>query len=101
METSLRDANRPAGAAVASLPGGSRLKGQFARRLLRLRFLRGKANSTLCRVGSHITRFEACSAFTAHYGPPARRDAPRRVDLEGFDGFIASTAAPIAIVWSD
>ena len=35
------------------------------------------------------------------YGLPARRTAKRPVFLEGFDGFVTSTAAPIATGWSD
>ena len=54
-----------------------------------------------CEVGVHIGRFEACSTFTARYGLSARRAAKRPVCLEGSDGFVTSTAAPIATGWSD
>ena len=37
----------------------------------------------------------------SRYGLPARRTAMRPVCLEGSDGFVASTAAPIATGWSD
>jgi hypothetical protein len=37
----------------------------------------------------------------SRYGLPARRAAKRPVCLEGFDGFVTSTAAPIATGWSD
>ncbi len=53
------------------------------------------------RVGSHIITFEACSVFTARYGLTTRRTAFRYVCLEGSDGFVTSTAAPIASGWSD
>jgi hypothetical protein len=53
------------------------------------------------RVGTHVRILEACSAFTSRYGLPTRHAAMRRVFLEGFDGFVASTAAPIATGWSD
>ena len=48
-----------------------------------------------------IGRFEACSTFTACYGLSARRVAKRPICLEGSDGFVTSTAAPIATGWSD
>ncbi len=53
------------------------------------------------RVGSHVWTNEACSVFTTRYGLPTRRTAKRYVCLEGSDGFVASTAAPIASGWSD
>ena len=37
----------------------------------------------------------------SRYGLPARRIAKRPVCLEGSDGFVTSTAAPIATGWSD
>ena len=37
----------------------------------------------------------------SRYGLPVRRTASRYVCLEGSDGFVASTAAPIATGWSD
>ena len=52
-------------------------------------------------VGSHIRRFEACSSVHSRYGLPARRTAKRTCCLEGSDGFVTSTAAPIATGWSD
>jgi hypothetical protein len=45
--------------------------------------------------------FEACSVFTTRYGLTTRRTAFRYVCLEGSDGFVTSTAAPIASGWSD
>jgi len=53
------------------------------------------------RVGSHITLFEACSAFT--HVPACMLAKPPKVALytEGFDSFVTSTAAPIATGWSD
>ena len=53
------------------------------------------------RVGSHVKTFEACSVFTTRYGLPTRCTAKRYTCLEGFDGFVTSTAAPIASGWSD
>jgi hypothetical protein len=53
------------------------------------------------RVGSHVKPFEACSVFTARYGLPTRCTARRRMCLEGSDGFVTSTAAPIASGWND
>ena len=37
----------------------------------------------------------------SRYGLPVRRTASRYVCLEGSDGFVTSTAAPIATGWSD
>jgi hypothetical protein len=37
----------------------------------------------------------------SRYGLPARWTAKRPMFLEGFDGFVTSTAAPIATGWSD
>ena len=55
----------------------------------------------LARVGSHISRFEACSAFT-HVTACLLAESPYAIlSIEGFDGFVTSTAAPIATGWSD
>jgi len=53
------------------------------------------------RVGSHITLFEACSAFT--HVPACMLAKPPKVALytEGFGSFVTSTTAPIATGWSD
>jgi len=53
------------------------------------------------RVGSHITLFEACSAFT--HVPACMLAKPPKAALytEGFDSFVTSTAAPIATGWND
>jgi hypothetical protein len=53
------------------------------------------------RVGSHITAFEACSAFTRVTACGLAESLERPVFLEGFDGFVTSAAAPIATGWSD
>src|SRR3954454_12303100 len=53
------------------------------------------------RVGSHVKPFEACSVFTTRYGLTTRCTAERYICLEGSDGFVTSTAAPIASGWSD
>ena len=39
--------------------------------------------------------------FTTRYGLPTRCTAERYICLEGSDGFVTSTAAPIASGWSD
>ena len=53
------------------------------------------------RVGSHVNSFEACSAFTRVTACSTRCTAKRYICLEGSDGFVTSTAAPIASGWSD
>lgn len=53
------------------------------------------------RVGSRIISFEACSAFTARYGLPARQVTNVTLYTEDSGGFVASTAAPVATGWSD
>ncbi len=46
-------------------------------------------------------RFEACSAFT-HVTACLLAESPKRPSsIEGFDGFVTSTTAPIATGWSD
>ena len=54
-----------------------------------------------CRVGVHIGRFEACSTFTHVTACRLAVSPERYIFLEGFDGFVTSTAAPIATGWSD
>ena len=54
-----------------------------------------------CRVGVHIGRFEACSTFTRVTACLLAAWPKPRVSLEGSDGFVTSTAAPIATGWSD
>ena len=54
-----------------------------------------------CRVGVHIGRFEACSTFTRVTACLLAASPKRRIYLEGSDGFVTSTAAPIATGWSD
>jgi hypothetical protein len=53
------------------------------------------------RVGSHITLFEACSAFT--HVPACMLAKPPKAALytEGFGSLVTSTTAPIATGWSD
>lgn len=53
------------------------------------------------RVGSRIISFEACSAFTARYGLPARQVTFVTLYTEDSDGSVTFTAAPIATGWSD
>ena len=52
------------------------------------------------RSAPHWT-FRGLLDVHACYGLSARRAAKRPVCLEGSDGFVASTAAPIATGWSD
>ena len=54
-----------------------------------------------CRVGAHIGRFEACSTFTRVTACLLAASPKRHICLEGSDGFVTSTAAPIATGWSD
>ncbi len=54
-----------------------------------------------CRVGVHIGRFEACSTFTRVTACLLAASPKRHMCLEGSDGFVTSTAAPIATGWSD
>jgi len=54
-----------------------------------------------CRVGIHVKCFEACSAFTC-VTACLLAESPRAIlSIEGFDGFVTSTAAPITTGWSD
>lgn len=62
---------------------------------------RRRASPIQWRVGSHIKTFEACSVFPARYGLTTRCTAKRYMCLEGSDGFVTSTAAPIASGGSD
>jgi len=58
--------------------------------------------SPCCRwVGSRITLFKACSAFTARYGLPTRQVTIMTFYTKGFDCFVTSAATPIATGWSD
>jgi len=80
--------------AVATTP--TRALGLFARLSQRLR-----PSLFLSQVGSRIALFEACSAFT-HVTACMLAESPEVIlSIEGFNGFIASTAAPIATGWSD
>ena len=54
-----------------------------------------------CKVGVHIGRFEACSTFTCVTACRLAASPKRHICLEGSDGFVTSTAAPIATGWSD
>ena len=53
------------------------------------------------REGSCVNRFEACSAFTSRYGLHARQVTYVTLYTGGSDGFVSSTAAPIASGWSE
>ena len=53
------------------------------------------------RVGSHVECFEACSAFTYVAACLLAESPKATLSIEGFDGFVTSTAAPIATGWSD
>ena len=53
------------------------------------------------KVGVHIGRFDACSTFTCVTACRLAASPNRHICLEGSDGFVTSTAAPIATGWSD
>ena len=52
-------------------------------------------------VGSCITCFEACSAFTRVTTCRLAESPYATLFTGGFSGFVASTAAPIATGWSE
>src|SRR6266702_3552422 len=52
-------------------------------------------------VGSCITFFEACSAFTRVTTCRLAESPYATLYIGGSDGFVVSTAAPIATGWSD
>jgi hypothetical protein len=52
-------------------------------------------------VGLPIKLFEDCSTFTRVTACLLAGSPMRSIFLEGFDGFVTSTAAPIATGWSD
>jgi hypothetical protein len=62
---------------------------------------RRRPSPSECKVGVHIGRFEACSTFTRITACRLAASPKRRICLEGSDGFVTSTAAPIATGWSD
>ena len=53
-----------------------------------------------CRVGLHIVRFEACSAFTRVAACTLARSPMRDPLTEGFRHFVTSMPAPVASGWS-
>ncbi len=62
---------------------------------------RQRPSPSLWRVGSHIVRFEACSAFT-HVAACLLAEPPKAaLYIEGSGSFVTSTAAPIATGWSE
>ena len=54
-----------------------------------------------CRVGVHIGHFEACSTFTRVTACRLAASPKRHICLEASDGFVTSTAVPIAAGWSN
>ena len=62
---------------------------------------RQRPSPSECKVGVHIGRFEACSTFTCVTACRLAASPKRHICLEGSDGFVTSTAAPIATGWSD
>ena len=62
---------------------------------------RRRPSPSECKVGVHIGRFEACSTFTCVTACRLAASPKRHICLEGSDGFVTSTAAPIATGWSD
>ena len=53
------------------------------------------------RVGLHIDRFEACSAFTRVAACTLALSPIRDTLIEGFSHFVTSMTAPIASGWSE
>jgi hypothetical protein len=53
------------------------------------------------RVGSHITLFEACSAFTHVPACMLAKPPLAALYIRGFGSLVTSTTAPIATGWSD
>ncbi len=62
---------------------------------------RQRPSPSECKVGVHIGRFEACSTFTCVTACRLAASPKRHICLEGSNGFVSSTAAPIATGWSD
>lgn len=62
---------------------------------------RSRPSLYLRQVGSHIARFEACSAFTLVSACMLAKSPFVTLYTRGSDGFVTSTAAPIASGWSD
>src|SRR5271157_2601261 len=62
---------------------------------------RRRPSPSECEVGVHIGRFEACSTCTCVTACRLAASPKRHICLEGSDGFVTSTAAPIATGWSD
>ena len=65
------------------------------------RLTRRRPSLFLSQVGFRITLFEACSAFTHVTACRFAEPLKRPFDIEGFDSFVTSTAAPTASGWSD
>ena len=66
-----------------------------------LRHPRRQPSPYVRRVGSHITRFEACSAFT-HVPACVLAGLPKAaLQIRGFGRLVTSTTAPMATGWSD
>ena len=76
--------------AVATTPGGT--AGCIYRSLPQ----RQRPSPLLRRVGSHITRFEACSAFTHVTAHKLAASPEATLAIEGFGNLVTSTATPIA-----
>lgn len=53
------------------------------------------------RVGSHIASFEGSSAVSLSFRPACSRDRLAVLYIEGSNGFVTSTIAPITSGWSD
>ena len=63
--------------------------------------LQQRPSPHLCRVGSHIVRFRACSAFTRVTACLLAESPKATLSIEGFGSFVASTVAPITTGRSD
>jgi hypothetical protein len=53
------------------------------------------------RVGSHVRDFRGLLSVYVSYNPRTRHPVETRCCHEGSDGFVTSTAAPLATGWSD
>src|SRR5271155_4043009 len=62
---------------------------------------RRRPSPSVSWVGSRISGFEACSAFTRVTACLLAESPTATLSIEGFGDFVTSTAAPIATGWSN
>ena len=60
-----------------------------------------RTSPNLRRLGSRVTRFEACSAFPRVAACMLAKSPKGTLYTRGFDGFVTSSAAAIATGWSE